>query len=83
MLGPLLTRLVEDRRGNVLPIFAVAIIPIIAFVGAAVDYSLAAAVRSQVQGALDATALMLSKEAGTLTSAQQAGRGSTRGGAQR
>jgi Flp pilus assembly protein TadG len=60
----------RDRRGNVAPIFAIAILPVIGFVGAAIDYSRASAIRSEMQGALDATALMLSKEAAGLTSTQ-------------
>jgi len=34
-----LSRFLQDRRGNVAPIFAIAVIPIIGLVGAAVDYS--------------------------------------------
>lgn len=64
------TRFFKDRRGNVAPIFALSIIPIIGFVGAAVDYSRASAIRSEMQGALDATALMLSKESAGQTDAQ-------------
>lgn len=52
----------RDRRGNVAPIFALAIVPIIGLVGAAIDYSRASAARAELQSALDATALMLSKE---------------------
>ncbi|MGB8400295.1 pilus assembly protein TadG-related protein [Bradyrhizobium sp.] len=50
------------RRGNVAVIFAIAAVPIISFVGAAVDYSRAAKARSSMQTALDSTALMLSKD---------------------
>ena len=60
----------QDRRGNVAPIFAIALIPIVGGVGAAVDYSRAASSRTDMQAALDATALMLSKEAGGLTATQ-------------
>ena len=42
---------------------ALAAIPIMGFVGAAIDFSRAASVRTAMQTALDATALMLSKEA--------------------
>lgn len=65
-------RFVRSDRGNVAVIFAVALIPIISFVGAAVDYSRANAARSSMQSALDATALMLSKNLtdGSITSAQ-------------
>src|SRR5262249_29468664 len=42
--------------------FGLALIPVTGLVGAAVDYSRANAARSQLQAALDSTALMLSKE---------------------
>ncbi len=58
------------RGGNVAIIFALATLPIIAGVGFAVDYSRANSVKVALQQALDATALMLSKEAATDTSAQ-------------
>ncbi len=58
------------ERGNVTVIFALATLPIIGFVGAAVDYSHANSVRTALQSALDSTALMLSKEASTLSSSQ-------------
>ena len=43
-------------------------LPLFGFVGAAVDYSRAASVRTAMQSALDATALMLSKDAENLSS---------------
>jgi Flp pilus assembly protein TadG len=58
------------RGGNVTLTFALAIVPIIGLVGAAVDYSRANSVRAALQSALDSAALMLSKEAPTLTSQQ-------------
>src|SRR6267378_3016536 len=58
------------RRGNVTLTFALVVIPVIGLVGAAVDYSRANSARTQMQAALDSTALMLSKEAPTLTSSQ-------------
>ena len=57
----------RDRRGDVAIIFALALIPILAFVGAAVDYSRANAMRADLQAALDSTALMVSKNAATQT----------------
>jgi Flp pilus assembly protein TadG len=63
-------RFLRARGGNVAPLFALAIVPIIGVVGAAVDYSRASAVRSDMQSALDATALMLSKEAAGQTNSQ-------------
>ncbi len=54
-------------RGNVTMTFALAVIPMIAAVGSAVDFSRANSARSAMQAALDSTALILSKDAQTLT----------------
>ncbi|AUC96540.1 hypothetical protein CWS35_21535 [Bradyrhizobium sp. SK17] len=48
--------------GNVAVIFTLALLPIFAFVGAAVDYTRANNARTSMQSALDSTALMLSKD---------------------
>lgn len=56
------------RSGNVAITFALAILPIIGGIGAAVDYSRANQVKAKLQAALDSTALMLSKEASADTS---------------
>src|SRR5262249_39062860 len=50
---------------NVAVIFAFATLPIIGMMGAAVDYGRASAMRTDLQSALDATALMVSKDAPT------------------
>ena len=55
-------RFIGARDGNVAVIFGLSVIPIISFVGAAVDYTRASAARSSMQAALDSTALMLSKD---------------------
>ena len=60
-------RFQRERRGDVAIIFALALIPILAFVGAAVDYSRANALKADLQAALDSTALMVSKNAATQT----------------
>lgn len=57
----------RDRRGGVAPLLALSIIPIVGAVGAAVDYGRANLARSEMQSALDATALMLAKEAQSLS----------------
>ena len=59
-----------DERANVAPMFAIAVIPILALTGTAVDYSSANATRTALQAALDSTALTLSKEANGLTQTQ-------------
>ncbi len=52
---------------NVTVTFALATIPMVGFVGAAVDYSHANSVKAAMQAAADSTALMVSKDAATLT----------------
>lgn len=59
-----------DPRGNVTMTFALALIPMIGGIGAAVDYSRANSAKSAMQAALDATGLILSKDAQSLTQAQ-------------
>jgi Flp pilus assembly protein TadG len=56
--------------GNVLLTFALMLVPIMGFVGAAVDYSRANSDKAAMQAALDAAALMMSKNVSTLTTAQ-------------
>jgi len=58
------------HTGNVAITFAFATLPILAGVGAAVDYSHANSVKVAMQAALDSTALMISKEAATDTASQ-------------
>jgi Flp pilus assembly protein TadG len=58
------------RGGNVTMTFALSIIPVIAAIGSAVDYSRANSARTAMQAALDSTALILSKDAQTMTTAQ-------------
>jgi Flp pilus assembly protein TadG len=53
----------RDRQGNIAPIFAIALLPMLGFVGAAVDYTRANAARSSMQAAMDSAALMVSKDA--------------------
>lgn len=60
----------RDRRGNIAVIFAFALMPILGLVGAAVDYSRASNARTAMQAALDTTALMISKDAASMTAAQ-------------
>jgi Flp pilus assembly protein TadG len=69
-----LRRIAHELRtangANVTITFALAAIPMVGFVGAAVDYSHANSVKSALQAATDATALMLSKTAPSMTSSQ-------------
>ena len=50
-----------DRKGNVSILFAFCMVPVIAAMGAALDYSLANADRTQMQAALDSAGLALSR----------------------
>jgi Flp pilus assembly protein TadG len=55
-------RFVGDNAGNIAVIFTIAAIPIISFVGAAIDYSRVNNARSSMQAAMDSAALMVSKD---------------------
>ena len=69
---PAVGRFAEAREGNIAIIFALALLPILSFVGAAIDYSRANNARSSMQAALDSTALMVAKDLtdGTITTSQ-------------
>ncbi|MGB7704469.1 MAG: VWA domain-containing protein [Pseudolabrys sp.] len=64
----MLARFLKNARGGVAPLMAVVAVPVMAAVGMAVDYSRVNAARTAFQVSLDATALMLSKDAATETS---------------
>src|SRR5215813_8250833 len=55
------------KAANVVAIFAISFIPMVAMVGAAVDYSRGNNAKVSMQAAIDATGLMLSKDVSTLT----------------
>src|SRR4051794_27668856 len=61
-LRVLAKRFARADKGNVATMFAIAVLPLMGLVGAAVDYSRVASARSTMQAALDSTALMLSKD---------------------
>jgi Flp pilus assembly protein TadG len=65
-------RFIRADRGNIAVTFAYALVPLLGFVGAAIDYTRANSARSSMQAALDSTALMLSKDLsqGTITTSQ-------------
>ncbi|NOJ49266.1 TadE/TadG family type IV pilus assembly protein [Bradyrhizobium archetypum] len=65
-------RFAGANEGNIAILFGIAVIPIITFVGAAIDYTRASSARSSMQAALDSTALMLGKDLteGTITASQ-------------
>ena len=57
--------LLRSEDGNIAVTFAIALLPIIGFIGAAVDYSRVSAARSGMQTELDTAALMVSKDNAT------------------
>lgn len=61
----MIARFLRNARGGVAPLMAVVAVPIMAAVGMAVDYTRINAARTAFQVALDASALMLSKDAAT------------------
>ena len=65
-------RFAGANEGNIAILFGIAVIPIISFVGAAIDYTRANSARSAMQNALDSTALMLGKDLteGTINTSQ-------------
>jgi len=65
-------RFVRADQGNIAVIFGIACVPLITFVGVAVDYSRLNAARSSMQSAIDSTALMVSKDltSGVITASQ-------------
>ena len=69
-LGQIARKFRSHRCGNVTIIFALTIIPVMGAVGAAVDFSQASSARAAMQASADATALMLSKLASSLSQSQ-------------
>jgi Flp pilus assembly protein TadG len=59
-------RFARSERGNVAMMFVVTMPVLLSAVGAAIDYSRAVNARSAMQAAIDATTLMISKEASNL-----------------
>ncbi|WP_439573824.1 pilus assembly protein TadG-related protein [Phreatobacter sp.] len=55
--GRHLSRLVRDRSGNVAVVFAIAALPLLAAVGAGVDYSRSSGLQARMQASLDASLL--------------------------
>ncbi|MBB4365503.1 Flp pilus assembly protein TadG [Bradyrhizobium sp. CIR18] len=74
-LSTIIRRFVNDRRGNIAVIFALACVPLMTAVGCAVDYSRATQTRAKLQAAADAASVgsiakasPAFKAAGTMTS---------------
>jgi Flp pilus assembly protein TadG len=66
------TRFIKADGGNIAVTFCYALLPLLGFMGAAVDYTRANSARSSMQAALDSTALMVSKDLsdGAITTSQ-------------
>lgn len=60
----------KARDGNVAIVFAIALIPMVGLAGGAIDYSRASSVKAAMQAALDATALAMAKQAGSMSASQ-------------
>lgn len=60
----------QDRRGNVLVMTGLAIVPLMGVVGVSVDYSRASNVRQALSSAIDAASLMAARDAQKLSDAQ-------------
>lgn len=61
-IGRAASRFAKANEGNIAVIFAIAILPVLGFVGAAIDYSRANKARTSMQAAMDSSALMLSMD---------------------
>jgi Flp pilus assembly protein TadG len=66
----LFQRFVDDRSASVVPLLALAAIPVTGLIGASVDYSRAAAVQASLQAAADSTSLAMAKNAASMTAQQ-------------
>lgn len=66
----LIRRLITNCDGGVAPMLALAAIPVMASMGAALDYSRANAARTAMQAALDAAVLMVSQQPGNANAAR-------------
>ncbi len=56
------SRFPSANQGNIAVLFGIALLPVLGFMGAAIDYTRANSARSSMQAALDSTALMLAKD---------------------
>jgi Flp pilus assembly protein TadG/uncharacterized protein YegL len=72
MSSRFIRRFTSDRGGNILPMFALALLPMLGLIGAAVDYSRANSVKAALQASLDSTALAMASVAPNLSSTELA-----------
>jgi len=69
-LGRSLARFAKETNANVAVVFAIVLLPVAGFTGAAVDYAHGNSVKAAMQAAADATALMLAKNIDSFPSDQ-------------
>jgi hypothetical protein len=72
----LFQKFLDDRSASVMPLLALAAIPVTGLIGASVDYSRAAAIQATLQAAADSTSLAMAKTASALTTQQLQTQGS-------
>ena len=60
-------RFLRDTGGSVMPVFVMAMLPVLGLAGMAIDYTRANSANAKMQKALDATALAISPGAATLS----------------
>ena len=77
-----ISRFRRDTKGNIAVIFAIATIPILTAVGCAIDYSIAARMKTKLQSAADTASLasISAKSAGWTAAAQMSSNGSVAAG---
>jgi hypothetical protein len=68
----LISRFLQNRDASVAPMLALAALPLFASVGASIDFGRAASARAAMQAAVDATALMIAKDANVIDATQMA-----------
>jgi Flp pilus assembly protein TadG len=69
-LKPLARAFACDRRGNMAIVFALCLVPILAFIGAAIDMGNAQRMRAQLQDATDSAVLAVARDGLRLTDGQ-------------
>lgn len=58
----LMNRFRKDQRGQIVVIFAIMLIPLLSFMGAAIDYTRATRAKATMQSVLDSVSLMVAKD---------------------
>src|SRR3984893_470028 len=69
---PYAQRFLQENRGNILPIFALSLLPVLALVGMGIDYGRSSAANAKLQTAVDSTALAMATNAASLSASDLA-----------